>query len=694
MIDEVQLEDILSPGGVLSKAVEHYEDRSGQIEMAKNILSCYNNSSCGVFEAGTGIGKSFAYLSVAILNALENPNERSVIATSTITLQKQLFDRDIPTLLDACGVIVPYALMLGRSNYLCLRRLYENSAFADLFSQDQRTAEAQLATWAETTQTGVLDDYKGDYPDGVIRSDISSDFDLCLGAKCPHFNRCYFYKSKRNADNAKIIVTNHHLLFTDARQRLENGEGYDERFVLPSYSRLVIDECHNIDRNATSLFTRSFSYRDLTFQMRKLTRVKYGNEKQSLLEAVTMLSRDTESYGRINTALENASRIAERMNQHLLELIKRPGDVRVTDKHFRYLDDFVSLAMALAEELKRAVVSGLFLIERTDFSNGEEQKEKTFQSVIDHLSAFVDILRDFSSFDKWTDDVYYFSRKRNGKNQTDSVSINIAPLEVATILNKSVFSQLETVICCSATLKVDNEFNYFKHQVGLEERKSLSGFYESPFDYKSNLLLLLSQDAPLYSNQSESEYVERIVPKISEAINASGGGALILFTSNQMMNACYERLKETLPFRVMIQNSEVSRSVLLKEFKEDKDSVLFATQSFWEGIDAPGDTLRLVVITKLPFPQLNEPIFSARSEKLEREGRSSFRELSMPEMIMKLKQGFGRLLRSQDDRGVVYILDGRMNKWRNYILQQLPNSYFPEELMEESVSRHIENFLY
>ncbi|MCR5731909.1 MAG: ATP-dependent DNA helicase [Sphaerochaetaceae bacterium] len=694
MIENNQLDDILAPGGVLSSAVDHYEDRVGQLEMARNIAHCYNSSYCGIFEAGTGIGKSFAYLSVALLNALEHPEERTVIATSTITLQKQLFDHDIPALEEACNVIVPYALMLGRSNYLCLRRLYENSAFADLFSQDQTTPEAQLATWAETTQTGVLDDYKGEYPKGVIRSDIASDFDLCLGAKCPHFNRCHFYKSKRLADNAKIIVTNHHLLFTDARQRFESGEGYDERFVLPSYNRLIIDECHNIDRNATSLFTRSFSYRDLAFQMRKLIRVKYGNERQSLLEAVTLLSKDTESYSRINTALQNATRIAERLNQHLLDFVKRPGELRIVSKYFVYLNEFVRLAMALSDELKQAVVAGLFLLERTDFSNGEEQKEKTFKSVIDHLSCFVDILRDFSSFDKWSDDVYYFSRKKVGKNITDSVSINIAPLEVATVLSKSIFSQLDTVICCSATLKVDNEFNYFKKQVGLDKRESITGFYESPFDFKSNLLLLLSQDAPQYSNQSENEYIERIIPKISEAITSSGGGALILFTSNLMMKACYERLNGTLDYRMMIQNPEVSRSVLLKEFKEDKDSVLFATQSFWEGVDAPGDTLRLVVITKLPFPQLNEPIFSARSEKIESEGRSSFRELSMPEMIMKLKQGFGRLLRSQEDRGVVYILDGRMNKWRNYILQQLPNSYFPEELMDESVPRHIENFLY
>jgi len=694
MIEDIQLEDILSPGGMLNRAVSRYEERPGQLEMAKKIAQCYNSSKAGIFEAGTGIGKSFAYLSVALLNALENPDERSVIATSTITLQKQLFDHDIPALEEACGMIVPYALMLGRSNYLCLRRLYENSAFADLFSMDQKSAEGQLATWAATTETGVLDDYKGDMPSGLLRSDISSDFDLCLSGRCPYFNRCFFYRSKRLAESAKIVVTNHHLLFTDSRQRLESGEGYDERFVLPSYSRLVIDECHNIDRNATSLFTRSFSYRDLAFQMRKILRVKYGSEKQSLLEAVCLLSNDTDAYNRINTSLQNASRIAERLNQIMLSILQRPGELRLTSRSFPALQEFSEVAMALSEEIKQAVISGNMLLERTPFVEGEEQKQKTMQSAMDHLAAFVDVIRDFATFSLWTDDVYFLSRRRLGRNLQDNVSINIAPLEVASTLSEALFSQMDTVVCCSATLKVDNEFSYFRKQVGLDRRESLTGFYESPFDFKSNLLLLLSQDAPMYSNATEKEYVEKIVPLISAAIEASGGGALVLFTSNQMMNACFERLNGSLPFRCLIQMPDVSRSVLLKEFKDDKDSVLFATQSFWEGIDAPGDTLRLVIITKLPFPQLNEPIFAARSEKIEKEGRSSFREISMPEMIMKLKQGFGRLLRSQDDRGVVYMLDGRMNKWREYILNQLPRSFFPEELMEESVSRHIENFLY
>ncbi len=694
MIEDTVLEDILAPGGVLSRAVNHYEEREGQMAMARKIAQCYNESKAGIFEAGTGIGKSFAYLSVALENARSSDEDRTVIATSTITLQKQLFDHDIPALEEACGYEIPYALMLGRSNYLCKRRLYENSAFAELFSVDQKSAEGQLATWANLTETGVLDDYKGDMPTGLLRSDISSDYDLCLGGKCPYFNSCFFYKSKRIADNARIIVTNHHLLFTDARQRQESGEGYDERFVLPPYNRLVIDECHNIDRNATSLFTRSYSYRDLAFQTRKILRVKYGNEKQNLLDTLALMAHDIEAYNRIGTSLESASRLAERFNQIMLDILPRTGELRLTSKSFPYLNEFQQVAQALAEELKQVVVSGNILLQKIAFPDGEEQKGKTMQSVLDHLSAFVDLIRDFSNFQFWTDDVYFLSRRKVGRNFADSVSINIAPLEIATTLSDSLFSQMETVVCCSATLKVDNEFNYFKKQVGLDRRECILGFYESPFDYRSNLLLLLGMDAAMYSNRTEQAYVERIVPKISEAITASGGGALVLFTSNQMMNACYERLNGTLPLRFLIQTPEVSRSILLKEFKEDKDSVLFATQSFWEGIDAPGDTLRLVIITKLPFPQLNEPIFSARSEKLEKEGRSSFREISMPEMIMKLKQGFGRLLRSQDDRGVVYILDGRMNKWRDYILNQLPRSYFPEELMEESVSRHIENFLF
>ena len=691
MSDEFFAEDIFSSGGLLSSVISNFEEREGQIEMAKVVNSAFTKDKIAVIEAGTGIGKSFAYLASAIKAATEEDSERTVIATSTKNLQKQLFDKDIPLLLKAMRARIPYVLMMGRSNYLCLKRFNENEAFQSLLATDPKSSEYRFKVWAQNSETGLLDEYRGSFPHSVIVSDIASDGELCLGGKCPFFESCFYYKSKKKAEKAKLIVTNHHLLFSDASQRLEADEDYSEAMILPSFSRLVIDECHNIDKNATSLFTRVYSLHELKYVMRRLIYSKSTVKQLNLVQYIASEAKMDDKGDELVSTLEVIVKCAEDLNNYLLTLLKYKNEVLITEENFNRLNTFCSAAENLSYLMSKVSSSALSIIDKLDSESIDELKKKSFEQGFRKLQYFSEILTDFSSSNFKDDEVRYLNKSKiRGE---EFVEASIAPISVAPILNDALFSKLPTVVCCSATLKVGSGFDFFINQVGLKGREILTGQFLSPFDYAHNLLLLCPYDGKRYSKTEEEGYTASIVPRIKSAIEASSGGALVLFTSYNMMENVYRELVDVLPYKLLKQGNGLSRNQLFEEFKKEADSCLFATQSFWEGVDAPGNTLRLVIITKLPYPNPDEPIFKARSQKLDRETpHSSYCALSLPEMLMKLKQGVGRLIRTSEDRGVVYILDSRMNKRRDYILQQLPPGYAPEIEEDESVSRIIERF--
>ena len=692
MIDPLQIDDILASGGALSKYFSSYEERGDQIEMSKLVLQGYEEDMAEVIEAGTGIGKSFGYLVPAILH-YEETREKTVVATSTITLQKQLVDKDLPTLMKALGKDIPFALLMGRSNYLCLRRYLDNTVSQSIFASDPTSEDGKLATWVRTTEDGILDELQA-LPRGVLKSDIASDFELCLGQKCPNFSRCFFFKSRKKAESAGIIVTNHHLLFLDAKKRCDNDEDYTEKALLPPYNRLIIDECHNMDKNATSLFTQVFSYYGFLWEYRKLVAVKHGANASNLitLAAGIVKGKENEALDVIKE-LESAEKIINNLNS-ILVMSLSGSEQRVDKSNYSFfLSKYSASLIAIKQSLDKITSLLNSIIGKTAFSDEDSYIQQGINSAICTFEGYSSFISEFLNIKEFKDKVYYLTREKN-KNR-EEVQLKISPLEVSDILRESIFEKLDSVICLSATLKVDREFDFFRNQVGLDQREILSGCFESPFDYKKNLLLLIDNGKVLYKNNQESLYFDHAAEKIISAVRASGGGALVLFTSYKMLEYVSSKaLSELAGFNILIQNGELSRSQLLKRFRDDKDSVLFATQSFWEGVDIPGDSLRLLILTKLPYPQVNEPLFKSRCEKLESEGESSFMMLSVPSMIMKLKQGLGRLIRSKDDKGVAYILDGRMNRSREYFLSQLPPCNCPDDFLDESLERRIEDFLY
>ncbi len=692
--------DVFDEGGVLSKTFGTYEYREGQLLMADMIRQAYEDHALGAIEAGTGIGKSFAYLVPALFHALEEPEDRTVVATATINLQKQLFEKDIPQLFTALGKECPVALVVGRGNYLCLHRLEEVISASALLAQDPTSDIGRLATWARTTETGLRTDFNWRLP-GDLWLDVCSDADFCLGYKCPYAKDCFLMKARKKANDARILVSNHHLLFTDARMRLDDEMEYDEEAILPPFHSLIIDEAHNIEKNATDFFTGVYSGREMLRQISYLNRRQRGANK-NLIEELALYSVEPELIDRI---LDQISLLVEKVGDfdtYLLSWMqsKNLTSALIKSEHQRVLGDFVRLAKDTEEAAGRLSASCVRLLEHNKAPEELEGKLHELGVHAHRIDGAAEVLRQFIDFSNWGDDVHWFNVETYGKGQQRVVEVLISPLSIAPRLQQALYEKLTTVVCTSATLDLNDGFQYWSGRVGLPLRNGrpfLKATFLSPFDYKHRLMLLTPQDAPVFTEAESDAFIAYASDTVSKAIISAGGGSLVLFTSYQMLSMVRERVAPVLAAQnlTLLAQGESDRFQLLKQFKEDKDSVLFATDSFWEGVDAPGDTLRLVVIVKLPFRVPSDPVFRARQELLDSQGGSGFFHLALPEATMKLKQGFGRLMRSTMDTGIVLILDSRVVRkgYGVYMLNALPESYHPETITS-SIPDKIESFLY
>ncbi len=696
-----QIYGIFDQDGLLSSKLDSFEFREGQLLMALDVLSCYQRNSIGAIEAGTGIGKSFAYLVPALYYAFDDPTDRTVIATSTINLQKQLMEKDLPALFKAVGRECSVALAVGRNNYLCLRRLAELVRDNELYAYDGVSEISKLNSFAAESETGLRTEYKGKL-DFQTWTSVCSDSDFCMGGKCPYFNDCYYFKAKRKLSDASIIICNHHLLFVDSNTRYENSIDYDDDAVLPPFHHLVIDEAHNIERHATDLFTTTYSSYALRRQMDLVydNRGLKGSGTGRILDDLLPRCPDKDLYQEILDFFALVRAKAETLNMATLNILEvnNLAHLLVTKKNMQRLQDLIGDAS------RDVVDNGLRLVSRLNSFSSKVQVDDSISQRVDelnvHISRITDVIERLESFmdpNKWDDSIHYLDIEHHGSNRY--VTFNNAPLEVAEVLSNALFKKLDSVVCTSATLDLHDDFVYWSTGVGLpvQDKGFLRRVYESPFDYRSRLMLLTPFDTPTFSRESEAEYAEFTCETVYQAVSSSGGGALVLFTSFRLMEYVYERLKPR--FSAMGLNSmkqgEQDRYALLEQFKEDTDSILFATDSFWEGVDAPGNTLRLVIITKLPFRMPDDPIYKARYSKLVEDGKSGFYCLSLPDATMRLKQGYGRLMRHTTDKGIVLILDSRIisKGYGAMMLRSLPESYHPET-ETKTLGQKIESFLF
>jgi len=699
-IDSEQIIASLCDGGSVAELLPSYEPRKSQLDLLALIIRGFNEDALVMAEAGTGVGKSFAYLLPAMHFALAN-KEKVVISTATITLQQQLFEKDIPLVAKSMGdVKIKSVIMKGRGNYLCLRRLNDLLSEGLLFEFDKKEIDS-IVEWAHNTKTGAKSELAF-MPSESLWAGVCSESDLCLGNHCQFREQCFILALRREANNAHIIVVNHHLLFADLAARYQ-GAGYESVVILPPFNRLIIDEAHTIENAATSFFSQEFSRTGIFKQLSRLYNTRKGNMHGLLVRLCAMLTtsedRGAERLDDMADIIQKIRSSAETLDDCAMELCGMEGIFRLSPS---VDESFLKNALFPNFKSLRKDILNLTNIIRDILENLDDEQTADpvvweVKTIVRRLDTVAEVCNVFCNYKKHEDNVLWIE-KLNFKNNPWAVFTK-TPLELAPILKDSVFAPNKTVVCVSATLAINDDFTFWASRCGIDNvssRQLISGCFPSPFPYNSAVLLASPTDAPL-PDEDAYAYQEFVNKAVASLAASAGGSALVLFTSYQSLTSSYNAaLAELSPMGIKcLKQGDDDRTRLLQAFLNDESSCLFATDSFWEGVDAPGDTLRLVIICRLPFRTPSDPIHEARREAVEKRGGNPFMELSLPQSVMKFKQGFGRLMRRSADKGVVAVLDGR-------ILKKSYGSIFRQSLPETKTSfndlnlilQDIENFLY
>src|SRR5438876_2429946 len=608
---------MLGPGGALSRVLPAYEARPPQLAMAAQVEHALARGRALVVEAGTGTGKTLAYLLPAARSGL-----KTVVSTATKTLQEQLADKDVP-LLRALGVDAKLAFLKGRQNYLCLLRFdrfLRNPTFA---VREEAAVFDGIAAWAETTQTGDRAELS-ELPENLASwRDLSASADQCIGTKCEHYDRCFVFRMRRQAADADVVVVNHHLFFADLALRTSSA-GDAGAAVLPRYDAVVFDEAHAVEEVATEHFGAQLA----SFRVGELGRdaLKSLTAHSSRVEAAGLAARlMREGREFFDVALESA----REGRWPLLRGALQPAEAERTR--------LAELVRSLGAAVSGSGDEELALIERRCLALGAD------------LELFSETER--------RPDLIHWAESRGGH-----LFLHASPIDVKGLLQDKLYDRIGPVVFTSATLAVGGQLEYFAQRIGLSDDSGPlfpleTHVLASPFDYQSNAALYLPREMP---DPQDPAFPEAVAGELRELLPITSGRAFVLFTSLRNMRAVHALLAAELPWQVLLQG-EAPKAQLLKRFR-DRPSVLFASQSFWEGVDVPGEALSLVVIDKLPFASLGEPIVAARIERLRAEGQDAFYGYQLPQAALALKQGFGRLIRSATDRGIVAVLDARMTR--------------------------------
>lgn len=687
-IDE--LADILDAGGKLAVHKPGFEPRPTQIELLRQIAAAFNGDELSVAEAGTGVGKSYAYLIPAIAWAEQNA-ERVVVSTATINLQQQLIEKDIPTVRSILGSSIKAVLVKGRGNYLCKVRLAEAAEEDSLFNEGDEEIAA-IRAWVLAT----IDGSRSDLPTPIRDSSwsrVNAEADSCTGIRCTHHGDCFFFRARREAAEARVLVVNHHLLFSDLSIRV-GGLGYEATAVLPPFQRLIIDEAHNTESSATSFFSDSFSRAAVRKHTGRLLRTRGGKRFGLLLRLESMI--EVAARQRARRLCASVEEAADALEATAIAVVGTTGERVARLPHDLDASQLEELRGALAELRSRLLLLHAELSPLLDsIDESDEPRLLDLRLVVRRLNAIASLCREFSECGDHPERVFFIELRRRGDGAMHA-RFAASPLDVGTVLAEAVYEVFPTVVFTSATLTVGGRFDFWFKRVGLllTGRELSTGRFASPFDYARNVLLAVPSDAPPPSAAGFQSFMESLLERL---LDVSEGSALVLFTSYEMLNRTYESLRgglATAGIRLLRQGDE-DRARLLQRFTTERTSVLFATESFWQGVDAPGETLRVLVICRLPFRVPNDPVVAARMEAIEAAGGNAFADLSLPDAVMRFTQGFGRLIRSRRDYGVVVVLDSRIltRRYGSVFLESLPETRRSNESSETIVDT-VERFLY
>jgi ATP-dependent DNA helicase DinG len=704
-LDEDEISGVLDEGGKLSGLIAGYEPRKSQVRLTRDVTSAFNDGGVLAAEAGTGVGKSFAYLVPAFAWAIRN-EERVVVSTATINLQKQLVDKDIPIVQKLFRKKTKAVLVKGRGNYLCRARLREALDEEGIFAGDDHPLR-RIEGWAGTTATGDRADLSF-YPDEQLWSRVCSESEACLGLRCSEREGCFALRARREAADAHVVVANHHLLFADLAARM-GGAGYEATAVLPAFRALVLDEAHAVESSATAFFSAEMTRFSVNKRLSRLTRRKGGRSFGLIPRLLALRDFPARSLDGLPDAIAEARRAMDDLDSRAVRLFEAPPAAPAGHKAERSyrlserspaLQDFLLSPMAALERKLLSCAQSLSDALDAALSEGPEElaQERTIYEARQYLRWLGDTASFCARFKDFADSpetVFWMEKGRTSQGEA-FVRYTQTPLDITGLMDEAVFTKFRSVVCTSATLSVGGSFDFWKGRVGLARSAAAveTAVYPSPFPFRTNALLAVDTGAPGPESPAYRDYVDRAVPRLLEA---SRGHALVLFTSYEAMKSAYEvaRPKMAELGITLLRQGEDERSKLLDAFKADLGSVLFATDSFWEGVDAPGETLQLVVICKLPFRVPTDPVQLARSEAVESKGGNAFMEISLPEAVIRLKQGFGRLIRHSEDRGAVVILDSRIatKRYGQLFIQSLPECRLVADGLE-AIARAVGKFLF
>lgn len=678
----------LGPTGALARAIPGYEPRPGQIKMLKAVVSAFNEGRHLVVEAGTGIGKSLAYLLPCAMWARLN-DIPVVVSTNTKNLQAQLVEKDLPAVVkvlageDRAGEApLRAAVVKGRSNYLCLRRfgqMVEGGAFE--LSRPELRMLASAICWAVTTRDGDFDAITGSgAADPQFLQSLASGSEECIGRSCRHYSHCFVQKARDLALGANLVIANHSLVFTEL--------GAETPISLPPHSQIVFDEAHNLEDAATNHFTLELSPSTIHAVTRRLHQVR-GKQRRGILHsvlkrieggAIAVQDRDA-ALALAGDAIEKTRDFSAKGETVLKAMAQMPVQSESTLRYgfqldekglraasdnplWRSLDSLAASFFSAGAALKEALTA---LAESLDASGGAGELNLALGDSND-LKAAAARLEKFLEDSRFVLDgtdpefVFWIERPRR---QQDSASAFAAPINVGSFLASNLYERRSSVVICSATLSVSGSFRFSSSRLGLDripQERIATCMAPSPFDYSAQCSLLIPEFLPSPVAQDKSYEAELSILVLRMASRYCGR-TMVLFTSYEMMRRCADLLRddfEKCGLTLLVQGESGSRNRMTCVFRQDGGSVLFGTQSFWEGVDVMGEALSCVIVAKLPFASPGDPIVSARCEQIEAAGGHSFVEYSVPLAVLKLRQGFGRLIRHRNDRGTVIVADNRI----------------------------------
>jgi ATP-dependent DNA helicase DinG len=645
------IQTVFGPGGLVARSHENYEYREGQLKMSEAIAHAFEAKRHLIVEAGTGTGKTLAYLIPAIAAALKD-KKRIVISTGTKNLQEQLMEKDIPFLQKALPKRFSAAYMKGRSNYACLYRVHKAENQPILDGLDEMSHFDEVRRWVAETSVGDRAELTG-LPENLgFWNRINAKGETCIGQKCPDFEPCFITRMRARADDADIVIVNHHLFFADLNVR---GNQFGK--VIPDYGAVIFDEAHLIEDIASDYFGFQVS----SFQIDELVR-----DSDSLPIADAIATRDLTKVAAkiIGLADQFWIRFSQAKNDGRYPLMREAFTYRNTSG-----DDLPTPLAETYEALDGALKHLETLVDAK--SDGIPEAESLVRRI---RQTRFDL--DFIVTQAERNYVYWLEKRGRG------MFLRASPVDVSELLRDKLFDKVETCILTSATLSSNSSFNFVRERLGLDAAKTDTMIAASSFDYENQALLYLPKAMP---DPRAPEFTQMAAGEIVKILKATDGRAFVLATSNASMNALYEFVSMRVGYPCLLQGT-MPKAGLLERFRETPNAVLFATSSFWQGVDVQGEQLSCVIIDKLPFAVPTDPIVAARSRFIDENGGRAFFDYSVPQAVISLKQGIGRLIRSRSDRGVIAILDPRLRTkpYGRDFLQSLPRMRITSEVADIS----------